>query len=73
MLTIQDNRFVELVIIRVFAICSKTRFLKNFPTFITYRSKSACNVVTKLDIISKYQNNYLQIFTEGVKLMPKKN
>ena len=44
----------------------------NFQTFITSRPKSACSNVTEVDTILKIMADHIQIFTEGIKFIPKK-
>ena len=44
----------------------------NFQTCSTSRPKSAGSNVTEIDTIKKNPTDHLQIFTEGIKLMPEK-
>ena len=43
----------------------------NFQTFSTFRPKSERSDVTEIDTIKK-KTEHLEIFTEGIKLMPEK-
>ena len=87
-LNIRDSSSVDLAILRVFAfaICKtsleKTSskpvkanlelVLTNFQSFSTFRPKSACSCVRKIDLTQKYSDRSIQNFTDGGKLMSEK-